>query len=400
LDGLKRGCDILVATPGRLIDMIEKGNVDLKRIKFLVLDEADRMLDMGFKSDIERILAECPPPVKEANGFNSGRQTLMFSATFPKDIQAMAREYLAEDHIFIQVGRCGSTTDLIKQEFIYAEGEDTKTEILLDLLSKVPGKTLVFAQTKRDCDRLEREIKKHRFRCMVMHSEKTQSSREIALKKFKAGEIQVIVATDVASRGLDVPDIAHVINYDLASHIDDYVHRIGRTGRAGNKGRATSLYNRRNSNIARELKELLMENNQEIPDFVEQDSAYSTGSTFRAGSRASEPKVYVQREKPADWDCPKCGQNNFGSRSVCFKTGCGTPRPSGSAQPRITGSFGGGGDDWSANTTPQVNTSSGSWGGGESQPTTGGGWGADPEPTSSFGGGWGASEPGGGGGGW
>lgn len=403
LAALRKGCDILVATPGRLLDMIEKGHIDLERLKFLVLDEADRMLDMGFKGDIEAVVRQCPAPRNASNP--NGRQTLMFSATFPKDIQLLAQDFLQEDHIFIQVGRCGSTTDLITQQFMYLERNE-KRDALLGLLKEVPGKTLVFAQTKRECEFLEKEIKRAGVRCMAMHGDKSQQSREIALKKFKTGEIRVIVATDVASRGLDVADIKHVVNYDLATHIDDYVHRIGRTGRAGNKGLATSFYNSANSNIARDLKELLMESSQKVPDFIEADSEYATGSTFRAGSRPSAPKVSIEREKPADWDCPSCGATNFASRTACFKRTCGAAKPTG-GNPRVTDNRrnnnndngggdwgGGGGSSWGGGGGADVNTSGGGWGGGESKPAADSqtsGWGAstaDDTGSGWGGGGW------------
>jgi superfamily II DNA/RNA helicase len=365
LEGLKKGCDILVATPGRLKDMVEKGHIGLNQVRFLILDEADRMLDMGFKDDIANIISLCPPS-KTGPEDKDGRQTLMFSATFPKDIQIFAMEYLREDHVFIQVGRVGSTTELITQTIEYVEDFD-KSARLVELLETIPGKTLVFCQTKHDCDRLERDIRRRGIRCMAFHGGKTQQSREIALSKFGSGQLRVIFATDVASRGLDVADVKHVIIYDLPTHVDDYVHRIGRTGRAGNKGLATSLYNAKNSNIARELKDILAESNQVIPQFIEDDSAHSTGSTYRTGSRAKSESSFVNsfaqrsgggdrsgggggygnksagggtyggersggggggaQQRGGDWTCGKCGSNNFARNNQCFRRDCGAARP-------------------------------------------------------------------------
>jgi ATP-dependent RNA helicase DDX3X len=364
LEGLKRGCDILIATPGRLKDMVEKGNIALNQVRFLILDEADRMLDMGFKEDISNIIRLCPPS-KTGPEDAEGRQTLMFSATFPKDIQIFAMEYLREDHVFIQVGRVGSTTELITQTIEYVEDYE-KSSFLANLLDTVPGKTLVFCQTKHECDRLERESRRKGIRCMAFHGGKTQQSREIALSKFIAGQLRVLFATDVASRGLDVADIKHVVIYDLPTHVDDYVHRIGRTGRAGNKGLATSMYNAKNSNIAKELKDILSECNQVVPKFIEDDSAYSTGSTYRTGSRAKSESSFVnsfaqrsggggggygersggggggsygggaprggdRQTGGGDWACGSCGANNFARNNVCFKRECAAPRPTASS---------------------------------------------------------------------
>jgi ATP-dependent RNA helicase DDX3X len=420
LEGLKKGCDILVATPGRLKDMVEKQHIGLGQVRFLILDEADRMLDMGFKDDIANIINMCPPP-KTGPDDKDGRQTLMFSATFPKDIQIFAMEYLREDHVFIQVGRVGSTTELITQTMEYVEDFE-KSARLVELLDTVPGKTLVFCQTKHDCDRLEREIRRRGIRCMAFHGGKTQQSREIALSKFGSGQLRVIFATDVASRGLDVADVKHVVIYDLPTHVDDYVHRIGRTGRAGNKGLATSMYNSKNQNIAKELKDILTECNQVVPQFIEDDSHNSSGSTYRTGSRAKSESSFVnsfaQRsggdrsggggygdrstcggygnrsgggggygdrsagggggapQRGGDWECGKCGANNFARNNNCFKRECGAARPNspsgGGYGDRSAGGGGGYGDR-----QPAGGSSWGDAGGayGDRQPAGGSSWG-------------------------
>lgn len=205
------------------------------------------------------------------------RQTLMFSATFPKDIQHLARDFL-NDYVFLSVGRVGSTSENIIQKFEMVNERD-KRSILLDLLaSQEPGLTLVFVETKKNADALENFLCHNNFACTSIHGDRSQREREDALRSFRGGRTPVMVATAVAARGLDIPNVTHVINYDLPNDVDDYVHRIGRTGRAGNVGRATSFYNNEsNRNVAKKLVEILSEAKQEVPDFLEA-AAKSMGS--------------------------------------------------------------------------------------------------------------------------
>ncbi|CAH2058351.1 unnamed protein product [Thlaspi arvense] len=277
---LERGVDILVATPGRLNDLLERARVSMQMIRFLALDEADRMLDMGFEPQIRKIVEQMDMPPRGV------RQTLLFSATFPREIQRLAADFLA-NYIFLAVGRVGSSTDLIVQrvEFVL---ESDKRSHLMDLLhaqreNGVQGKqalTLVFVETKRGADTLENWLCINGFPATTIHGDRTQQEREVALKSFKSGRTPILVATDVAARGLDIPHVAHVVNFDLPKDIDDYVHRIGRTGRAGKSGLATAFFNDGNTSLARELAELMQEANQEVPAWL---TRYASRSSFGGG---------------------------------------------------------------------------------------------------------------------
>ncbi|XP_053242872.1 ATP-dependent RNA helicase DDX3X isoform X1 [Podarcis raffonei] len=275
---LERGCHLLVATPGRLVDMMERGKIGLDFCKYLVLDEADRMLDMGFEPQIRRIVEQDTMPPKGV------RQTMMFSATFPKEIQMLARDFL-EEYIFLAVGRVGSTSENITQKVVWVEESD-KRSFLLDLLnatgkdclgeiqhnSNGSGKdslTLVFVETKKGADSLEDFLYHEGYACTSIHGDRSQRDREEALHQFRSGRSPILVATAVAARGLDISNVKHVINFDLPSDIEEYVHRIGRTGRVGNLGLATSFFNERNINITKDLLDLLVEAKQEVPSWLE-----------------------------------------------------------------------------------------------------------------------------------
>uniref|UniRef100_A0A8C7F006 RNA helicase n=1 Tax=Oncorhynchus kisutch TaxID=8019 RepID=A0A8C7F006_ONCKI len=276
---LERGCHLLVATPGRLVDMMERGKIGLDYCNYLVLDEADRMLDMGFEPQIRRIVEQDTMPPKGI------RQTMMFSATFPKEIQMLARDFL-EDYIFLAVGRVGSTSENITQKVVWVEDGD-KRSFLLDLLNATvipsdapdvqeaavtPGKeslTLVFVETKKGADALEDFLYREGYACTSIHGDRSQRDREEALNQFRSGRCPILVATAVAARGLDISNVKHVINFDLPSDIEEYVHRIGRTGRVGNLGLATSFFNDKNSNITKDLLDILVEAKQEVPSWLE-----------------------------------------------------------------------------------------------------------------------------------
>lgn len=239
---LKRGADIVVATPGRLLDLYAENFVKLESVKYLVLDEADRMLDMGFIHDIRKIVEYLP----------ENRQTLMFSATMDKAVEALANQLL-KDPIRIQVDPQNNAADTVQQHLIFTKGEN-KDKLLIQFLKseinspqnqKLPRKerknAIVFARTKKGVERLDRALKKNGLQSVSIHGDKTQGQRKDALDRFRTGQLQILVATDVAARGIDIPNLNYVFNYDLPDEPDNYIHRIGRTGRAGESGLAYTL---------------------------------------------------------------------------------------------------------------------------------------------------------------
>ncbi|MDO9161051.1 MAG: DEAD/DEAH box helicase [Methylococcaceae bacterium] len=227
---LRRGCDIVVATPGRLIDHIRQRVVSLANIEILVLDEADRMLDMGFLPDIKQIMALLPKQ----------RQSLLFSATVSNGIKSLASQLL-NNPAEVEVAKQNATADTVSER-VYGIPREVKRELLSYLIGSNNWKqVLVFVRTKHGADRLEKQLIEDGIRSVALHGDKTQGARNKALEYFKTGKVSVLVATDVASRGLDIDDLPHVVNFDLPQVPEDYVHRIGRTGRAGASGVALSL---------------------------------------------------------------------------------------------------------------------------------------------------------------
>lgn len=230
MQGLRRGCDILIATPGRLLDLHQQNAVKFSQLEILVLDEADRMLDMGFIHDIKRIMKLIP----------AKRQTLLFSATFSDPIRELAKQFIREP-IEISVTPKNSTTPLVKQLLVHAE-KSSKTTLLIKLIKDNDWQqVLVFTRTKHGANRIAQKLGNKNITAAAIHGNKSQGARTKALADFKSGDVRVLVATDIAARGIDIDQLPNVINYDLPHVPEDYVHRIGRTGRAGATGHAVSF---------------------------------------------------------------------------------------------------------------------------------------------------------------
>ncbi|XP_022779028.1 probable ATP-dependent RNA helicase DDX4 isoform X3 [Stylophora pistillata] len=278
---IRKGSHFLIATPGRLEDFVSKNEVSLEKVRYLILDEADRMLDMGFEQTVRKLVENFGMPDKVQ------RQTLMFSATFPDDIQRLAADFLKEDYLFVIVGRIGGSNLDISQTVISVPGDDKQEKLFNILLNSGTDRTLIFVELKRVADFLACLLSQNNFPTTSISGDRTQQEREAALQDFRSGRAPVLVATSVAARGLDIPDVKHVINYDLPQDIEEYVHRIGRTGRIGNKGRATSFFQPgKDDRLARSLVKVLSEAYQEVPDWLEHVAEEAIGSSYGpAGGR-------------------------------------------------------------------------------------------------------------------
>ena len=275
---LRRGVDILVATPGRLLDLISQGYVDLSYVQFLVLDEADRMLDMGFIRDIRKILAQIP----------KNRQSLLFSATIPRSIVDLSRDMLY-DPVSVSITPESATVEAIEQSLMFVMRSDKRGLLTYIIEEKRPDKVLVFSRTKHGCNRIVRQLGQDGIEALPIHGNKSQGARENALRRFRNGTLQVLVATDVASRGIDVSDISHVINLDLPNEPEVYVHRIGRTGRAGQAGITIAFCDENEGEYLRAIEKMIR---QDIP--VDEDHPFhSEKARSRKGNKA--PKKQQNR---------------------------------------------------------------------------------------------------------
>ncbi|MCR5008257.1 MAG: DEAD/DEAH box helicase [Oribacterium sp.] len=248
----ERGCDVLVATPGRLLDYMNQGIVSLRDIEIFILDEADRMLDMGFIHDIRKVVAEIPEE----------RQTVMFSATMPKEIEALAKDIL-HDPESIKIAPTTSPAETVDQKICFLE-KDNKKIVLSDFLKQDNvKKSIIFTRTKHGADHLVRDLGKLGIESMAIHGNKTQGQRQNALERFRSGNIKVLIATDVASRGIDIPKISHVFNYDLPEETESYIHRIGRAGRAGETGESITLCSKDEMGLLYDIEKMMQ---KEIPE--------------------------------------------------------------------------------------------------------------------------------------
>ncbi|MCC5830482.1 MAG: DEAD/DEAH box helicase [Phycisphaeraceae bacterium] len=311
VDSLRRGVDVIVATPGRLMDLMQQGHIDLMTIQTLVLDEADRMLDMGFIEDIRRIVRHMPRQ----------RQTLLFSATMPEAIRRLAQALLS-DPAEVQIAPEVTTAEGIDQ-VVYLVNRPDKTVLLAHLVQSLNiDRGIVFTRTKHGADRLVRHLVRHGIRAQAIHSDKSQSSRVNALKNFRENKTPLLVATDIASRGIDVDGITHVVNYDLTHDPETYVHRIGRTARAGARGAAISFCDREEVKNLRAIQRLI---GRELPIHPVPDMP---AASFL--DRGGEPVHEVAREPRAarseTVDRPRRNQNTSGRRRSA-PTAANTAKP-------------------------------------------------------------------------
>mmetsp|Transcript_103214 Transcript_103214/g.179062 ORF Transcript_103214/g.179062 Transcript_103214/m.179062 type:complete len:494 (+) Transcript_103214:86-1567(+) len=261
---LQKGPMCLIATPGRLNDFAKSSTVKFDMVHYVTLDEADRMLDMGFEPQVRQIVE------KLGMGKNSRfpRQSMMFSATFAKEVQLMAQDFL-NDYVFITVGRVGSASEDVSQKVVFAQDVTQKVHQLEKAIKEYlpkDGLAVVFVETKKSADELEMKLYDSGVAVTAIHGDRSQDQREEALQAFKSGANPVLVATDVAARGLDIPNVSLVVNFDMPKQLDDYVHRIGRTGRAGRKGTAVALVNERCYYLS-DLHHLLTEAKQDVPEW-------------------------------------------------------------------------------------------------------------------------------------
>ena len=287
----------MIATPGRLLDLMGQGHVDLSYVQFLVLDEADRMLDMGFIRDIRKILAQIP----------ENRQSLLFSATMPSSIVELSRDMLYEP-VRVEVSPESSTVEAIEQSLMFVMKKD-KRDLLTHLIrDENPEKVLVFSRTKHGCNRIVKQLAQDEIEALAIHGNKSQGAREKALGRFREGSLQVLVATDVASRGIDVSDISHVINLDLPNESEVYVHRIGRTGRAGQGGIAIAFCDENEGEYLRGIEKTIR---QEIP--VDEDHPFhSEKAKSRKGEKA--PKKQQRGRRGGGGRQNRGGQNRRQNR--------------------------------------------------------------------------------------
>lgn len=295
---MNKGCNILIATPGRLLDVLEKNMVSLQKVKYFVLDEADRMLDMGFEKDVRSILEKGKVNEK------TDRTTLMFSATFPIEIQKLAQDFLY-NYLFLAVGVVGGANTDVEQ-VIYKVGRFEKRDKVISLINEIGNeRIMIFMEHKKQADILAFFLLQQKYPSTSIHGDRLQSQREAALADFKSGKAKIIVCTSVAARGLDIDKVSYVINYDLPKTIDEYVHRIGRTGRCGNLGKSISFYDAESENdraLTRSLVMTLRQAGQPVPDWLNEAAEGSHGTGYTRDFGADDMREQLGKmslDKPA-----------------------------------------------------------------------------------------------------
>lgn len=292
-DALQRGVDVLIATPGRLLDLYNQGYIDFRGLEFFVLDEADRMLDMGFIHDIKRLLPLLPRQ----------RQTLFFSATMPDTIMTLANSILNKPKK-VTVTPISSTVDIIEQSLYYVE-KDRKTALLLDIIeSEDIESMLIFSRTKHGADKITKSLCKAGINAKAIHGNKSQTARQSALNDFKDRKINVLVATDIASRGIDIDQLSHVVNYNLPEVPENYVHRIGRTGRAGCGGIAITFCNAEEVSLLKEIEKLISKRLRvvEVKNIESFDAMKArVTATIESSNKERDPKTYKGSKQNGDY---------------------------------------------------------------------------------------------------
>jgi len=367
---LERGCEIVVATPGRLIDLIEMQKIDMRRVTYLVLDEADRMLDMGFEPQIRKIIEQIRPD----------RQVLMWSATWPKEVRKLAEDFLV-DYAQVNIGTTNIHANHNILQIVDVCQEYQKDQKLVQLLEEIMGekenKTIIFCETKRKTDDITRKLRRDGWPAMCIHGDKSQPEREWVLKEFRSGKAPILLATDVASRGLDVPDISFVVNYDYPHSGEDYIHRIGRTARASRTGTAYTFFTQGNAKNAAELISVMEEAGQTVPPKLKELGGSSWGGGGRKRGRYDDNKYGGGRSG---------GGSSYGGPSAAKR-----PAPGGGGGGGYHGgaSNNGGGGNWNNN-----NNNNKTW---DQKPQGGGGgnWNQGGASNHSGGGAGGSSSGGG-----
>ncbi|WP_408894934.1 DEAD/DEAH box helicase [Paenibacillus taichungensis] len=319
---LNQGADIIIATPGRLIDLVNQKRIDLKHVQILVLDEADRMLDMGFIHDVKRIIAKMP----------SKKQTLFFSATMPPEITKMVKTLLV-DPVRVEITPVSSTVDRIEQSVYLLENGKKQSLLNHILQDKSIVSALVFTRTKRGADRVTRDLSKVNITAQAIHGNKSQNERQRALNNFKSGVTRVLVATDIAARGIDVEELSHVINFNLPNIPETYVHRIGRTGRAGHSGMAISFCEKEELPFLKDIEKVIKKTIPEVknhpypmtsvPAFVKSNQTSKSAPHKSAADKPGKSKTNPARKPKSEW-FKKSGKANH-SKPNSSKPNSGKP---------------------------------------------------------------------------